>query len=105
MNKALSTFMRLQDDTVLNSNWHIMSIEPTFEPGELRLWAMTEQGNMFAVKLSVPKLIYINSKVASEDMKEFRKVQKVLPRNRKSHMLYEWESPEEKFMEKYYNIK
>lgn len=60
---------------------------------------------MFAVKLSVPKLIYINSKVASEDMKEFRKVQKVLPRNRKSHMLYEWESPEEKFMEKYYNIK
>jgi len=97
--------MRLQDDTVLNSNWHIMSIEPTFEPGELRLWAMTEQGNMFAVKLSVPKLIYINSKVGSEDMKEFKKVQKVLPRNRKSYMLYEWESAEEKFMEKYYNIK
>lgn len=26
MNKALSNFMRLQDDTVLNSNWHIMQI-------------------------------------------------------------------------------
>ena len=63
MNKALSSFMRLQDDTVLNSNWHIMQVEPTFEPGELRVWALTEQGNMFSVKLSVPKLIYINSKM------------------------------------------
>lgn len=73
MNKALSSFMRLQDDTVLNSNWHIMQIEPTFEPGELRVWALTEQGNMFNVKLSVPKMIYINSKVASE-MSEFKRV-------------------------------
>lgn len=105
MNKALSNFMRLQDDTVLNSNWHIMQIEPTFEPGELRVWALTEQGNMFSVKLSVPKTIYINSKVATEALSDFRKVQKTLPRDRKSHMLYEWESPEEKFIEKYHNIK
>ena len=105
MNKALSSFMRLQDDTILTSNWHIMQIEPTFEPGELRIWALTEQGSMFNVKLSVPKQIYINSKVASEGMADFRKVQKTLPRNRKSHMLYEWESPEENFLEKYHNIK
>lgn len=60
---------------------------------------------MFSVKLGVNKLIYINSKVTSDDLKEFRKVQKVLPRNRKMHQLYEWESPEETFIEKYYNIK
>jgi len=66
---------------------------------------MTEQGNMFSVKLNVPKQIYINSKVESAGLAEFCKVQKTLPRNRKSHMLYEWESPEGKFIEKYFNIK
>ena len=60
---------------------------------------------MFNVKLAVPKLIYINSKVASEGNTEFKKVQKTLPRNRKAHMLYEWESPEERFLEKFNNIK
>lgn len=105
MNKALSNFMRLQDNTVLNSNWHIMQIEPTYEPGELRIWALTEQGSMFNVKLAISKLIYINSKVASETLTDFKKVQKTLPRNRKSHMLYEWESPEERFLEKFNNIK
>ena len=60
---------------------------------------------MFNVKLNVSKLIYINSKVASAGMSEFKKVQKTLPRNRKSHMLYEWESLESAFMEKYNNIK
>lgn len=105
MNKALSNFMRLQDDTVLNSRWHIMQIEPTSEPGLMKVWALTEQGNMFSVKLSVPKLIYINSKVENTGMAEFKKVQKTLPRNRKAFKLYEWESPEEKFNEKYNNIK
>ena len=60
---------------------------------------------MFNVKLAVPKLIYINSKVSSEGIPDFKKVQKTLPRNRKSHMLYEWESPEERFLEKFDNIK
>ena len=105
MNKALSNFMRLQDDTVLNSRWHIMQIEPMSEPGLMKVWALTEQGNMFSVKLSVPKLIYINSKVENTGMAEFKKVQKTLPRNRKAFKLYEWESPEEKFNEKYNNIK
>lgn len=74
MNRALNSFMRLQDDTVLNSRWHIMQIEQTYEPGELRIWALTEQGNMFSVKLNVPKSIYINSKVESAGLAEFRKV-------------------------------
>ena len=60
---------------------------------------------MFSVKLNVPKTIYINSRAASAGLAEFRKVQKTLPRSRKQHMLYEWESPEGKFIEKYYNIR
>jgi hypothetical protein len=55
---------------------------------------------MFNVKLKVPRTIYINSKVAS-DNSEFKKVNKVLPRARKVYNLYEWEKPEEVFLEKF----
>jgi hypothetical protein len=39
---ALTNFMRSVDDTVLNSMWHIVSIENTFELGILRVWAITD---------------------------------------------------------------
>lgn len=38
---ALSNFIRSVDDTVINSIWHIVSIESTFEPGILKVWALT----------------------------------------------------------------
>jgi len=44
-------FMRNNDDLVLNSTWHILQIEQTFEPGILKLWASTNQGFMFSVRL------------------------------------------------------
>ena len=49
---------------------------------------------MFKVNLRVPRTIYINSKVTSDD-KEFKKANKLLPRGRKVYNLYEWEKPEE----------
>ena len=42
MNTALSNFMRNMDETVLNSTWHIISIENTYEPGVLKIWALTD---------------------------------------------------------------
>jgi hypothetical protein len=67
MNKTLSNFMKNMDTTILNSTWHIMQFEKTFEPGVLRIWALTTEGNMFKVDLNVNKTIYINSKVAVDD--------------------------------------
>lgn len=53
---------------------------------------------MFSVKLRVPRTIYINSKtVVPLDDKEFKKVNKVLPRGRKVYNLYEWEKSEDMF--------
>lgn len=69
----------------------------------MRVWAITESGQMFAVRLKVPRVIYINSKTISQDT-EFRKVQKVLPRQRKVYNLYEWESSEDTFIEKFHNL-
>jgi DNA polymerase epsilon subunit 1 len=73
MSLALSTFMRNMDETVLNSNWHIISIEPTYDPGVLKVWALTESKEMFNVKLNVSRTVYINSKIVSEDA-DFKKV-------------------------------
>lgn len=91
------------DDVVLKSNWHIIQIQETFEPGLMKVWAMTEQGQMFAVKLKVPRVIYINSKTVCNEP-EFKKVQKILPRERRAYHLYEWESNEETFLEKFHNL-
>ena len=89
-------FMRNNDDLVLNSTWHILQIEQTFEPGILKLWASTNQGFMFSVRLQVGRTVYINSKVINNGA-DFSKVQKDLPRGRKIYHLYEWKTTEEDF--------
>ena len=67
---------------MLKSTWHILQISETFEPGLMRVWALTESGQMFQIRLKIPRVIYINSKVVS-DNPDFKKCNKVLPRGRK----------------------
>jgi hypothetical protein len=70
----------------------------------MKLWAITDNSNMFPIKLRVPRTIYINSKIESQD-KDFRKVRdRILPRNRQTHLLYEWETSEEVFLDRFHNI-
>lgn len=95
--KSIVSFIRNMDDVVLKSNWHVIQICETFEPGVMRIWALTDQGQMFNVKLKVPRTIYINSKVAVGAEDDFKKVNKILPRNRKVFNLYEWEKDEDGF--------
>eukprot|EP00347_Sterkiella_histriomuscorum_P016015 403354822 len=101
--QGLNSFIRNMDEVVLKSTWHILQISETFEPGVMKVWAMTESGQMFAVKLKIPRTIYINSKTVCEDA-DFKKVQKILPRERKAYHLYEWESSEDTFLEKFHNL-
>jgi DNA polymerase epsilon subunit 1 len=58
---------------------------------------------MFNVKLRINRTIYINSKVVCNEA-EFKKVNKLLPRGRKTYHLYEWEKSEDVFIEKFHNI-
>ena len=82
------------DEIILNSNWHIVSIENSFEPGIMKLWAVTEGSQMFSIRLRIPRIIYVNSKVQKSE-ENFRKLNgKILPRNRKVYNLYEWEGSE-----------
>lgn len=92
------------DEVILNSNWHVVSIESTSEPGIMKLWTITENSNMFSIRLRVPRTIYINSKIESHD-KDFRKVRdRILPRNRQTHHLYEWETTEDVYIDRFHNI-
>ena len=42
--QGIVSFIRNMDDVVLKSNWHIMQICETFEPGVMKIWALTESG-------------------------------------------------------------
>lgn len=53
---------------------------------------------MFNVKLKVPRTIYINSRIPHNNNPDFKKANKILPRNRKVHNLYEWEKSEDVFI-------
>lgn len=71
----------------------------------MKLWAITDSSNMFPIKLRVPRTLYINSKVESND-KDFKKVRdRILPRNRQTHLLYEWETSEDVYLDRFHNIK
>jgi len=95
---GLGHFMRNMDEVVLDSTWHIISIQPEFSnSGIMKVWVQTQNSNMFAVKVRVPRTIYINSKNETKDP-EFKKVTgKKLPRDRQVFNLYEWEKSEEVF--------
>jgi hypothetical protein len=71
--KGLGAYIRNMDEVILNSNWHVVSIESTNDLGIMKLWTITENSNMFSIRLRVPRTIYINSKIESQD-KDFRKV-------------------------------
>ena len=60
----------------------------------MKVWALTEQKEMFNVKLNMKRTVYINSKIVSTDP-DYKKTTKILPRNRKSFHLYEYEFQEE----------
>ena len=81
----------------MKTNWHILQTSETLVPGVLKLWIATERGFMFNVRLSVPRVVYINSRNQTGEERLFKRVKKSLPRGRPSHYLYEWETEEELF--------
>jgi DNA polymerase epsilon subunit 1 len=99
---SLGQFIRNMDEVLLKSTWHIISIQQSAaDSGIMKVWVQNDQSNMFAVKVRMPRIIYINSKNENKDS-EFKKVNsKILPRNRKVFNLYEWETTEENYQEKF----
>jgi hypothetical protein len=42
--QGIASFIRNMDEVVLKSNWHVLQICETFEPGILKVWALTDVG-------------------------------------------------------------
>jgi Iap family predicted aminopeptidase len=97
--------MKNMDEVLLKSTWQIISIEQSMvDTGIMKVWIQNESSNMFAVKVKMPRIVYINSKIENKDPTFKKMNSKILPRNRKVYNLYEWETTEENYQEKYQTI-
>ena len=103
--KGLTSFMRNMDEVILNSTWQVISIENSFETGILKLWIMTNSNTMIPLRLKMKRTLYFNFKEPQDDTNIGKKVNMLLPRNRKVHNLYEWETEEENYLENFNHIK
>ena len=70
--QSLAGFFKTSDDLILNSNWHVVSMESTLDPGILKVWVSTQSAQMFSIKLRVPRLIFLNTKTETENSKDFK---------------------------------
>lgn len=101
----LESFLTQMDNVIYGSTWNVVSVDDMSSHGLLRLWVFVtrmpgapvpassqhqEVGCMFSVQLRMPRTIYINSRVTSTDPKFKRVTNKLLPRHRPVHQLYEW---------------
>lgn len=103
-NQFMNNFIKNMDNVILNCTWHIVHIEETSSPGIMRLWVFNEESAMFDIKLRMPRTVYINSKVTS-DRSSFKRVKnKILPRNRQVDRLYEWQTTEDVFQDRFHSL-
>ena len=56
---TMSSYLSHQTAAILKSDWHVVQIRPTFDPGLFVLWALSGDV-MFKIHLSVPRTYYIN---------------------------------------------
>ncbi|KAI8821881.1 uncharacterized protein EV422DRAFT_573743 [Fimicolochytrium jonesii] len=90
----VQSFFRRQTGNILRSTWQVLSIAETDIPGDFKVWALVE-GQLHAIKLSVPRTIYVNSRIPDPDedtnrvgLQMTRRV-RTLPRSHPCLFLYE----------------
>ncbi|KND02716.1 DNA polymerase epsilon catalytic subunit [Spizellomyces punctatus DAOM BR117] len=92
--RGVQGFLRQQARNILASSWQILEIAETDIPGDFRVWALV-QGDLHSIKLSVPRIFYVNSRIPDPDentekvgVKMVRRV-RTLPRCHPCLFLYE----------------
>ena len=107
--KGLVSYLKLQEDVILKSIWHILQISSTSKLGYFKVWFIAEHEsqtnahifNMFSLTLYIPRTLYINSRIQQPDAPGFIPSQKILPRDKKSRYLYEIEIEEDLYVQKF----
>lgn len=96
---TLGGFLRRAQQKLLITPWQIIQIVETNEPGLFRLWALVDQ-ELHQLRLVVPRIFYLNSRVVRPDPTEqqmWRKCSKILPRGRTVYNLYRYSVSESRF--------
>ncbi|KAF9954672.1 DNA polymerase epsilon catalytic subunit [Modicella reniformis] len=90
---SLSGFIQKQSTNILTNFWQIIQIVETELPGEFRLWILIDK-TLHSVRLSVPRIIYVNTRVEDADHESRRfpmqKVVRTLPRAHPCMHLYQF---------------
>lgn len=90
---SLSGFIQQQSTNILTKFWQIIQIVETELPGEFRLWIMLDK-TLHSVRLSVPRIFYVNSRVedADNESRHFpkQKLVRTLPRAHPCLHLYQF---------------
>ncbi|KII67573.1 DNA polymerase epsilon catalytic subunit A [Thelohanellus kitauei] len=100
-NQTLDSMFKVNRDVLLQNPWKIIKCRESSFPGIFDVWLLC-QDKFHQVKIKVPKIFYVNSKVLKEKLsKNCQKVTKTLPRLKISHNLYEYSIDENSYNKKY----
>lgn len=101
----MGKFIRRQVESLVRYPWQVLHIAETDIPGEYRLWALVGK-DMHSVKVSIPRVFYVNSRIPypEEKLNEqkkyvVRRCVRTLPRSHRCQNLYEFSMPETVYRE------
>ncbi|KAG0052419.1 DNA polymerase epsilon catalytic subunit [Gryganskiella cystojenkinii] len=104
---SLSGFIQQQSTNILTKYWQIVQIVDTEIPGEFRLWILIDK-TLHSVRLSVPRIFYVNSRVedASHETRLFpkQKLVRTLPRAHPCLHLYQFSMTENLYQKESKNL-
>ncbi|KAF8939090.1 DNA polymerase epsilon catalytic subunit [Dissophora ornata] len=104
---SLSGFIQQQSTNVLTKFWQIIQIVETDIPGEFRLWILIDK-TLQSVRLSVPRIFYVNSRVedTNTDARLFpkQKLVRALPRAHPCMHLYQFTMSESLYQKESKNL-
>ncbi|KAG0248938.1 DNA polymerase epsilon catalytic subunit [Mortierella polycephala] len=104
---SLSGFIQQQSTNILTKYWQIIQIVETDIPGEFRLWILIDM-TLHSVRLSVPRIFYVNSRVedANHETRLFpkQKLVRTLPRAHPCLHLYQFTMSENLYQKESKNL-
>ncbi|KAF9586291.1 DNA polymerase epsilon catalytic subunit [Lunasporangiospora selenospora] len=104
---SLSGFIQQQSTNILTKLWQIIQIVETDIPGEFRLWILIDKA-LHSVRLSVPRVFYVNSRVedANNETRLFpkQKLVRTLPRAHPCLHLYQFTMSESLYQRESKNL-
>ena len=88
--QGVAAYFRGQTRALMEYYWQIIEVRETVMPGMFDIFALTGPTSMQKIRLKVPRILYINSRVEKDlPDDQGRLVKRYLPHGKKSHFVYE----------------